>query len=120
MGMNMSPPGVDRRCSICANSYGTRYICSKCRQGIVTYKDKDGTIKTWQDPTLAKEWTETNGRHGVREVGGHEYKATDRPEVFAGKPHVFTLAERGVADCILHGDSNKQIVEKTGLSLRHV
>lgn len=121
---------VDKRCSICANAYGTRYICSKCRQGIITYKDKDGTTKTWQNPTLAKEWSETSrNADGVREVVPNlpiscdalgAYRDTDRPAVFGGKAHVFTQAERGVADGILHGETDAQIARKTGLSMRHV
>lgn len=112
---------TNKRCAICANAYGTQYICSKCRQGIITYTDKDGTIKTWVDPSLGKNWVESSGRKaGAREASGHEYKDTDVPAVFTGIAHRFTYAERGVADGILHGETDVEIARKVGLSVQHV
>lgn len=126
---------TNKRCAICSNAYGTRYICAKCRKGVIAYKDKDGSTKTWQDPGLAEAWVETSGekcKEVVPDLGldkhGHRrgcdslnaYRDTDQPAIFAGKPHVFTLAERGVADGILHGETDAQIARKTGLSYRHV
>lgn len=113
-----------RGCSVCENAYGTRYICAKCRQGVITYRDKDGTVKTWSHPSLAKGWVETSGDNTGQgtEVAVEAFRETDRPAVFDGtvKAVEFTDAERAVALGIWLGHTDAHIARTTGLSRTHV
>jgi transposase len=97
---------ASKRCAIHQDAYGTDYICKTCRE----------------DPAN-KDWVETSGRKGVREVSVENYRDTDAPAVFDGVSSAhrdWTETERGVALGLLLGKSENEISQLLGVSARRV
>lgn len=97
-----------KRCAICSNAYGTRYICGDCRK----------------DPAN-KDWVETNGDNSTtnpREVRVPHIYEEDAPAVFDGarRDNGFSEVERAVALGLLMGRSNADIARSLDLTRERV